>query len=773
MSEESNKDILKLNPENPPSPRTGPIEIKKRNSLLNRKTTNYLSQLLLDFNNSEENKQLEEMLTDLEFFHKEYNEYKKQNKISSEDDNSNNTVKMAIFNSLEKNLIEISYLSNKEIRTNRIESLYLWYKKRKKINEDLKRINIKSYKEKDEINDLDLLEEAKNHQNESNNIDSKKIIFKKLNHRNEDLINKKMINDYQHKALSQSLIEKKMFEQRNSIKTIDNDIPKPTQTSILAKTYSILHSQDYSRGDFSTFYSNKNGTNIATLRKTHKSRSELNFIDQVRGGESEENFFPKYNKESGLYFPPLNRETKFSYSYNRPPYNYTSIVVEKKIKDNKLKLVAEKRGQEEINKHLEKFGIERAKYKENMNNKYELKSIINMYVNSHDLNSPLLEKYKIKEKNIQKNKSANNIMTNNLYHTLNKNVGKTALSQDEENKNKSGKNLKKIGKEKTTEEFEDYLIENKIEPVSSKIIEQENDNNDQKKRKKCIKSVTQKIKPNKKLFKSMDDNKIIINEIKNLDNNTKNLVEQNTKINKIKMKIKMPKEKMQTYMMKLIQKKPEQSASDAVSKLISNNNLFKEKKLFQNLCNANLNNKIQEKSSRENISLFSDSKEDSESTYHNFCLSMYDLGNLKKINNNNSNMNKFSKINNMNTINLNDAKNKFNKLHKTFNLYKDDFLNLRRTMSDWKKSDYFHLVNEIKKNNKKGIREKDRDKDDRENMAKTNSFGFKNIRFRKQNSLFSAMINPIEGFKYSQYFLPRSGSMLLSRNEEQKKKKKK
>ena len=123
-----------------------------------------------------------------------------------------------------------------------------------------------------------------------------------------------------------------MFEQRNSIKTIDNDIPKPTQTSILAKTYSILHSQDYSRGDFSTFYSNKNGTNIATLRKTHKSRSELNFIDQVRGGESEENFFPKYNKESGLYFPPLNRETKFSYSYNRPPYNYTSIVVEKKLK---------------------------------------------------------------------------------------------------------------------------------------------------------------------------------------------------------------------------------------------------------------------------------------------------------------------------------------------------------------------------------------------------------------------------------------------------------
>ena len=44
---------------------------------------------------------------------------------------------------------------------------------------------------------------------------------------------------------------------------------------------------------------------------------------------------------------------------------------------------------------------------------------------------------------------------------------------------------------------------------------------------------------------------------------------------------------------------------------------------------------------------------------------------------------------------------------------------------------------------------------------------------RKQNSLLNAMINPKDEFRYSQYFLPRTGSMLLSRKEDPKANKKK
>ena len=96
-------------------------------------------------------------------------------------------------------------------------------------------------------------------------------------------------------------------------------------------------------------------------------------------------------------------------------------------------------------------------------------------------------------------------------------------------------------------------------------------------------------------------------------------------------------------------------------------------------------------------------------------------------------------------------------------------------MSDWKTNEYINLVNKIKKNNKKGIKEKGRERyrEDIENKNKKNSFSFKNIRIKKQNSLLNAIINPKDGFRYSQYFLPRTGSMLLSRIEDPKVKKKK
>ena len=171
------------------------------------------------------------------------------------------------------------------------------------------------------------------------------------------------------------------------------------------------------------------------------------------------------------------------------------------------------------------------------------------------------------------------------------------------------------------------------------------------------------------------------------------------------------------------------------------------------------------------------SRDEDESSYHNFCLSMYDLSNLKKIDDHTSNMNKYYGYNNINKKNLKDSKIKFNKLHKTFHLFKDNLLNLRRTMSDWKENEYINLVNEMRKNNKKDKKERDRDRDrdrdDRENIYRCNSLGFKNLRMKKQMSLLNAIMNPKDDFGYSQYFLPRTELMLLSRIEESKNKKKK
>ena len=352
----------------------------------------------------------------------------------------------------------------------------------------------------------------------------------------------------------------------------------------------------------------------------------------------------------------------------------------------------------------------------------------------------------------------------NFYQTMNQPstklaIGVSALSEKElDNKFRDNKQSSR-----TLEDFEKIVNDGKIEVI---LPMKENENKEEKSPKKIGKKMGRSasviIPPNKKLFAE----KIKVNEVKNIDNNSKNLLEQN-KINKIKIKIKLPKEKIQTHLINTMQNKSEKIPSDTIGKLLSNNTLFKQRQTFENLCHINMNTKLQEKTT-DNKSLYSISKdEDEDSTYHNFCLSMYDPGNLKKIDDTRTTINKYYGYNNLNKNNLKDSKIHFNELHRTFHLFKDNLLNLRRTMSDWKTNEYKNLVDKIRKN-KKGIKEKD-EKD----MGRNNSYGFKNIRMRKQNSLLNAMINPKDEFRYSQYFLPRTGSMLLSRKEDPKANKKK
>jgi hypothetical protein len=798
MFEEQNKNTNKKEEEQKPQKETVK-KIKKTRAMILKENSQYIAPILLNFNILEENKKLEEMLGDLEIFRKDYKEKIQNNIIDSKDDNSTNSTKLLIYNALEKNLIEISYIANKEIRTNRINSLYLWYKERNKISEDLRRINVKSYKEKDEINEEDLEkneengekeenEEEKNQQKEENDEGkeekegkegdeeagksnkktdkSKKIHFKKINNRNEDLINKKMLDEYQRKILSKSVSMNNLKDKtRNNLQTDEHQLDQQTKSVVFGAETSTLPSQDFWAGDYSSIYSFKYGTNMASLRKT-KDKNEFENTDLANGGKLENTFFPKFHK-SGNFFPPLTRETKYSYSYYRPPYIFSTMQIENGIKDNKLKVLAEKRSQEEIKENLDKFGEKRAKYKEIMNNKYELKSVINMYVNSNDFNSPMLEKYKIKGQTINSNKHIYHNV--DFYQTMTKPMTHFTVGVSNINK------VNNMDDNKNIEDFDKLLDEQKIGEIAPGVKQRGNERKTSRKlnnmeRSGSVKLLTKNIK-----LSGMAD-KIRINEIKNIDQNTKNILEQN-KIKKIKVKIKLPKEKMQTHMINSIQKMSDKISSDIIPKIMSNDTLFRNKKTFENICNVNISTKQQEKSINDNKSLYSISKDEEESSYHNFCLSMYDPGNLKKINDNTSNVNKYYEYNKINRKNIKDSKIHFNQLHHTFHLFKDNFLNLRRTMSDWKAKEYLNLVNEMKKNNKKDKKEKDRDRDrdiyDRDILYRNNSFGMQNLRSRKQMSLLNAIMNPKDEFGYSQYFLPRTGSMLLSRMEEIKTKKKK
>ncbi len=73
------------------------------------------------------------------------------------------------------------------------------------------------------------------------------------------------------------------------------------------------------------------------------------------------------------------REIKSSYSYFRPKYDYPNLVIEKQIIQAKNRELAEKRHQEEMKEYLNEFGLDRARYKEEVEKKYEIKKVMKYY----------------------------------------------------------------------------------------------------------------------------------------------------------------------------------------------------------------------------------------------------------------------------------------------------------------------------------------------------------------------------------------------------------
>ena len=689
-----------------------------------QKKPKYIAQLLLNFNATEGNKRLNELISDLEYFRKIYRQNFEKIKIESQKDLSSlYTTKLLIYHSLEKNMIEISTLSNKEMRTNEINKLYLWYKEKLKKIEDLRKINMKSYREVDEIPDNDIKEWVENkspeeeeeiEEEEKDKIKKEQKVKKIIAHRSNELFDKKMLNEYQRKILSKSL-RTKMLRNQNSEPGETGQYNTTRSNAELIKTLTSLKNQEFSGGgSYSTFYSYKFGTNTASLGKFHPTENEFNiYRDIAKGGDHEISFFPNYNKSTKLYFPPLSRETKFSYSYNRPEYNFENMMYENDILKTKMKLQAEKRSQEEIKTQIEKIGMMRAKYKEGINNKYEIKKVIDMYVRTNEFSSPLLQKYKLQPSKSMNDihESSRNIKRNNLYKEMSvgnqeSNIGVSQINKDNLNELiKEPDNIKEI---------------QNIVPISP--------NNEEVKNKVRL-SNAKKIKKDKKIISGLLQ-KIKIDSVKNIEN--KKILEP-LKFKKVKIRLNANKEKVQNTIFNNIKKQQEKTPSEIVSKLMST-----------------------EDNNDDN-----DSKEEDESFYHNFCLSLYDRGNLNKINNQNRHQ-----INSVKSFKTKREGSKiiFEQLHQTYDLNKNDYLNLRKTVSDWKKGEYLNLIDRLKRNKTpKKEKEKEKEKKNEENKKKN---------LRKQHSLLNAIINPKDKFDYSQYFLPRMGTLLLKRSEEPKTKKK-
>ena len=719
-------------------------EIDHEENQIKRNRPRYVNQIVLNFSEKEKNKRFDELISDLEIFKQFYRQNLEKIKLESERNYSSlyNT-KLLIYNVLEKNMVEISSLSNKDVRINRINNLYNWYKEKMKINEDLRRINQKSYKDVNEVIDEDLNDlENQKEQNDNNKLIGKD--FEIDPHRNEEIIDKKIVNDYQRKVLSKNLEERFHKIQNNENDETNNEI-NIKDDGELAKTLLSLKNQEFSGGGtYSTFYSYKFGTNATSFGKFRQTDNDFpNFRETAKGGRQENSFFPSYNKATKTYYPPIVSETKFSYSYNRPEYNFENMTLENKIIKSKMKILAEKRAQEEIKSQIELMGKTRAKYIEQVNNKYEIRNVVDMYSKLNDFSSPLLQKYKLRE-----SKSMSDIKDNN----------KNIFNKKPQIKNKDlNIGIRKMVRNNTN--YKNNTVIENGDKIKLKLKEQKNLFESEQKmsnssNKEVNKNIITKLKPKKnqkdtKIFSGILD-KIKLDSIKNIEN--KKIMEP-LKMNKVKIKLKINKEKIQNIMLNNIKKFAAKPNSEIITSLMNTDSLFQTNNNYGILCNLNKRkSSVDIINNNQNQDNTNESREEEEENYYtNNCLSLFDQGNLKKLNQN-KNQNKIypQSTNSLTRI-------KFNQIHKTFDLNKDNYLNLRRTLSDWKKTECLSLLNELTKNKTPKIEEEK----------------FKKSNLRRQNSVLNAYVNPKDKFEFSQFYLPRTGSLLLKRKTEDNKKTKK
>ena len=748
----------------------------------------YVGELLFSFNLSQQNVDLDMMISELANFKKQVHINREKNKRLSNEPSSLNS----LFHFLEKNLLEISYISNKEKRDERIKKLYDWFKKKQKYEEDIRSITTKTYKEKGELEEQEaLLEKVKYNKEE---------IINDGIHRNLELINKKMLNEYERKRLrgpswAVSRLSSSHSLPRYSFMGKDSKM----------ETLSMFSPSDFQASDFTTLYSSVNGTNSFT--KKNYDIDIPSFIDKPEGGLLEKDYLAPIFSDNNSFLPSIEKETKYSYSFFRPIYNFNDAYIENKIIESKQKNLAIKRAQEEIKEKVKEFGLNRARYKENMNNKYELKNVINMYVNRNKFSSSLLQKYKIKEEKEKIDVQKKNIdnLENNISLTNNKisnfdinNSGSNISSQSKSNtEHKSSEEIKLelpiiksiIKKEiKNTRDIHKLKGINSMKKISfsysQKMItynfkddkeedkEKERESSDYSKKSKFnhpkrAYSFRKKSKFIKKrshsqvssmlgfrMFNGFNNNKIITNKIQNIDAKTNSIIDRDNTETK-KYKISLPKDKINTQIIK-INKNAIDKNTDAVTHIISNIPLIKERMKFNNICKVTTKNEQDDKNIDDSILT------NNELVSHNFSLSAFSNYNL-------------SNVHKCDQKNLSKKKFHFEKLNKRYNLYKHNFLKMRRSMSNDKKKEYEYLVdkirarklNELLYSNEEYEDEIEEEKEGN-NSSLINPLG-KSVGLKKNNSLLEALVNPNDNPVYSRFYLPRCGTMLLSKDEQSKK----
>ena len=586
-------------------------KLKTNNSSINIK----ILESLINYSKKEDNTKLNEMISDLINYKNKFENLddfgKKQQQLN---------FKHTLYQYLQKNLLETIYIKDKEKKYEKANDLYLWYKGKIKLFENLRYIKTKSYIGPEEFDGMDYINEK----------------FK-------DTIEERK------KYISQTEREKMEMKFRNlesynkqSIKSINN-------------------------------YRRK----LIKIRRNKSQIISSNIIPEKR-------ICRPYERKNILEEKHGNRNNNLNISF--PFLNYSLLKTNKIIIDSKNKIFSEKRSQEENEKKIDEFCLNKAKYKADSMNKFEIQQLISNYVKENEFNSFLLKKYK-----------------NNKIRDREKKV-----------------------------DIYNNLMENKYEKIENRLI-------------------------------NIKRNKIIINNIHNLNIETNKIIDQEKgKIKFIDIFLKYPSIQINN---KLINKclNCKNVPSDSISKLLFNNKIFKQRLIYNNLLNIK-NKGERTQSTINNYSLKSNIFDD-ESKYitndkNKYNLSAYNIENIENLNKKHIS-DEHIKENNV----------KIYKINNVYKIYKDNYLNLRKSISNFRKTEYQKILNLSKRTNKiynetfingtlnSNVIDKKSNLDDKILFKKKiNAIEEKNYK-----CLSSAMLNPDESSIFSKFYLPKSGSLLLQR----------
>ena len=729
--EEKQNDLKKSNLDIPP-------QISKADSL---------TELLSPFSEKEQSKEFDIMKDDLiKYITLQEND---KNVLDSTTDEW--LFKNLLYSSLEKNLIELIYINKKDYRKERIIRLYNWYQNRLKIFKDLRFINKKSYNDLDAVMDEDYFKEKldKIKHEQDHQIEDDKL-KEEMSHRNA-LFDKSLIDEFKRNHVYDNIFYRRMYKKLESKKKT----PKYKK-----KLKPELEKPDRPVGTHTLYYSYKDGVRPVSILKVDLNDKKI--LELPAGGERERTFHVKLG-EKKYEQVAIDKEIKSSFSYYRPNMDFNILNAEKKIAENKNRFLSQKRSEEELNKNLKDFGRMRAQYKTDREKKFELQNLINIYTNMKKIESPLLSKYR-KNNFINKNniplldaKEEGNQEQDRLHLNRLSSVSLSQLSPFQTKK--ENKLEEKFYKPKEPELEYSYNIDLEAEK-KKKLEEQKEDLNMMRKFKKRYTFSQIDIA---KQFRRIDGDKIITNEAKNMDKKTKEILNnENENIKKINLNLKFKKLEVRKKLIndRLNLNKDEENKkfpSDLVYKLVKEDPLFDSKLKYNKLININLKDKEKE------ILSHNDSRyEEDESIYNNFCLSAYNVKNNKILKEYSKKYDSDIKIlrHISSYTKFNDRKKLLDR-NDNFDSYRYNYLDLRKTMGEFKKYEYQEIMDRLRK-------AKDfRDDDKKTGLKLKQSYSQRdnNIRYMRQKILSKALMNPNEESSFPRYFLPRTGSLLISKHE--------